>query len=36
MTVALNVFEKARYSSSPITTEEYVILKESIQLLKNA
>ena len=34
--VALNVFEKARYSSSPITPEEYMNLEETIQQLKSA
>ena len=34
--VALNVFEKARYGSSPITPEEYAHLEETIQQLKSA
>ena len=34
--VALNVFEKARYGSSPVTPEEYAHLEETIQQLKSA
>ena len=36
MGVALNVFEKARYGSSPVTPEEYAYLEEAIQQLKSA
>ena len=34
--VALKVFEKARYGSSPVTAEEYAHLEETIQQLKSA
>jgi hypothetical protein len=33
---ALNIFEKARYSSSPVTPEEYINLEQTIQQLKSA
>ncbi len=33
---ALNVFEKARYSRSPVTPEEFLNLEETIQQLKSA
>ena len=36
ISVALNVFEKARYGSSPVTPEEYAHLEETIQQLKSA
>ena len=34
--VALNIFEKARYSSSPVTPEEYINLEQTIQQLKSS
>ena len=34
--VALGIFEKARYSSSPVTPDDYVNLEQTIQQLKRA